>query len=53
MHRVVEPELMDDDTQAEAYATTDFEEAHSRIVSAFADHAQVIPRRRLPFGMTG
>ena len=35
MQRVVEPELMDDQTQAEAYAGADFEEAHARIVQAF------------------
>lgn len=35
MQRVVEPELMDDQAQAEAYAGADFEEAHARIVQAF------------------
>lgn len=35
MQRVVEPELMDDQTQAEAYADANFEEAHARIVQAF------------------
>jgi len=35
MQRVVEPELMEDQTQAEAYAGADFEEAHARIVQAF------------------
>ncbi len=35
MQRVVEPELMDDQEQAEAYAGADFDEAHSRIVAAF------------------
>jgi len=35
VQRVVEPELMDDQTQAEAYAAADFEEAHARIVQAF------------------
>ncbi len=35
MRRVVEPELMDDQLQAEVYASADFEEAHSRIVEAF------------------
>jgi SAM-dependent methyltransferase len=37
MQRVTEPELMDDQTQAEAYAAADFAEAHSRIVAGF-DH---------------
>ena len=35
MRRVVEPELMNERTQARAYADADFEEAHSRIVEAF------------------
>lgn len=35
MQRVVEPELMNDQTQAEAYAGANFEEAHARIVQAF------------------
>ena len=35
MQRVVEPELMDDQTQAEAYADANFKEAHARIVQAF------------------
>ena len=35
MQRVVESELMDDRTQAEAYAVADFQEAHTRIVQAF------------------
>jgi len=35
MRRVVEPELMDDQAQADAYAGADFEEAHSQIVEAF------------------
>ena len=35
MQRVIEPELMDDPAQAEAYAAADFAEAHSRIVDSF------------------
>jgi SAM-dependent methyltransferase len=35
MQRVTEPELMDDQAQAEAYAAADFAEAHSRIVDNF------------------
>ena len=35
MQRITEPELMDDQAQAEAYAAADFSEAHSRIVDAF------------------
>ena len=35
MQRVTEPELMDDQAQAEAYAAADFTEAHSRIVDSF------------------
>jgi len=35
MQRVTEPELMDDQAQAEAYAAADFSEAHSRIVDSF------------------
>jgi len=35
MQRVTEPELMDDQVQAESYAAADFAEAHSQIVAAF------------------
>jgi len=35
MQRVPEPELMDDQAQAAAYAAADFSEAHSRIIAAF------------------
>ena len=35
MQRITEPELMDDQAQAEAYAAADFAEAHSRIVDSF------------------
>lgn len=40
MKRVTEPELMDDPLQALAYASADFSEAHSRIVSTFAGYFQ-------------
>jgi ubiquinone/menaquinone biosynthesis C-methylase UbiE len=36
MLRVTEPELMDEPSQAEAYAAADFAEAHERIVEHFA-----------------
>jgi SAM-dependent methyltransferase len=36
MRRVTEPELMDDPSQAQAYAAADFAEAHGRIVEGFA-----------------
>jgi hypothetical protein len=35
MRRVIEPELMDDPSQAGAYAAADFAEAHGRMVEAF------------------
>jgi len=38
MKRVTEPELMDDPSQAVAYASADFAEAHSRIVNTFAEY---------------
>ena len=38
MQRITEPELMDEVSQAEAYAAADFSEAHSRIVEAFAGY---------------
>jgi SAM-dependent methyltransferase len=37
MQRVTDPELMDDPSQAEAYAAADFAEAHSLIVEGFAE----------------
>ena len=36
MQRVTEPELMDEPSQAEAYAAADFAEARGRIVEGFA-----------------
>ena len=35
VHRTPEPELMDADEQAEAYASADFEDAHSRLIRLF------------------
>ncbi len=35
MERVLEPELMDDREQAEAYANADFEAPHSRVIELF------------------
>ena len=35
MKRILEPELMDDDEQAQAYAEADFEDAHDRFVEHF------------------
>ncbi len=35
MQRIVEPELMDNKEQAEAYAAADFEQAHRLIIAAF------------------
>ena len=37
MERVVEPELMEDLEQAEAYANADFEEPHSRMIEKFKE----------------
>lgn len=37
MQRITEPELMNDKTQAEAYASADFEQAHQLIIDSF-DH---------------
>src|SRR5690625_519652 len=36
MQRTLEPELMDDEEQAKAYAEADFEDANSRFMSLFA-----------------
>ena len=36
MRRVSEPELMDDDVQARAYALADFDEPHSMFIESFA-----------------
>lgn len=43
MERVTEPELMDDEAQALAYAEADFEEPNSRFVEMFAARAGRLP----------
>jgi len=37
MERIPEPELMTEDDQAQAYASADFEDAHSRMIEAFGE----------------
>src|SRR3569623_801634 len=37
MQRIPEPELMDDDAQARAYAEADFEDAHARFIALFRE----------------
>jgi SAM-dependent methyltransferase len=44
MERVVEPELMDDEAQARAYAEADFEEPNSRFVALCRDFVGSLPR---------
>lgn len=43
MERIVEPELMDDEAQARAYAEADFEEPNARFVALFQDFVGVLP----------
>lgn len=43
MLRIVEPELMDDEAQARAYAEADFEEPNSRFVALYADFVGPLP----------
>jgi SAM-dependent methyltransferase len=38
MERIPEPELMEDEEQALAYAHADFEDAHSRFIEVFNEH---------------
>ena len=38
MRRIPEPELMDDDEQAEAYSRADFSEPHDHFVALFSEH---------------
>jgi ubiquinone/menaquinone biosynthesis C-methylase UbiE len=38
MERVPEPELMEEDEQARAYAEANFDDAHSRFIALFAEH---------------
>jgi ubiquinone/menaquinone biosynthesis C-methylase UbiE len=43
MYRIVEPELMDDEAQARAYAEADFEEPNARFVALFHDFVGALP----------
>lgn len=43
MERIVEPELMDDATQARAYAEADFEEPNARFVGLYSDFVGPLP----------
>src|SRR3569832_952689 len=42
MQRIPEPELMDDDAQARAYAEADFEDAHARFIALFRERFAVV-----------
>lgn len=44
MERIVEPELMDDEAQARAYAEADFEEPNARFVALYQDFVGSLPR---------
>ena len=43
MQRTPEPELMDDEAQALAYAQGDFEEPHSRVVALLRERLADLP----------
>ena len=43
MERIVEPELMDDEAQARAYAEADFEEPNARFVALYGDFVGGLP----------
>jgi SAM-dependent methyltransferase len=43
MKRIVEPELMDDEAQARAYAEADFEEPNARFLALYADFVGPLP----------
>jgi SAM-dependent methyltransferase len=43
MERIPEPELMDDEAQARAYAEADFEEPHSRFVAQLRERLPDLP----------
>lgn len=45
MQRVPEPELMDDEAQALAYAHADFEEPHSRVLALLRERLADLPAR--------
>src|SRR3569833_876865 len=42
MQRIPEPELMDDDAQARAYAEAEFEDAHARFIALFRERFAVV-----------
>ena len=44
MERIVEPELMDDEAQARAYAEADFEEPNARFVALYGEFVGRLPR---------
>jgi SAM-dependent methyltransferase len=44
MERIVEPELMDDEAQARAYAEADFEEPNARFVALYGDFVGRLPQ---------
>jgi ubiquinone/menaquinone biosynthesis C-methylase UbiE len=43
MERVLEPELMDDETQARAYAEADFSEPNAHFVELYGEHVGKLP----------
>jgi hypothetical protein len=43
MERIVEPELMDDEAQARAYAEADFEEPNARFVALYREFVGALP----------
>jgi len=47
MQRIVEPELMEDEAQARAYAEADFDEPDERFVGAFLGRARLADRARV------
>jgi SAM-dependent methyltransferase len=44
MERIVEPELMDDEAQARAYAEADFEEPNARFVALYGEFVGPLPK---------
>jgi SAM-dependent methyltransferase len=44
MERIVEPELMDDEAQARAYAEADFEEPNARFVALYGEFVGPLPQ---------
>jgi len=43
VQRVLEPELMEEEEQARAYAEADFEEPHSRFIGLLVEHSGALP----------